>query len=191
MTKKKNHEEENNPENSGNNQDIENKDPELLLEKAKKELCDSKKEIDALKDELASQKDLYIRLLAEYDNYRKRTSAEKTQIYTDAASDTIEKFLPVLDNLERACSFASNDSSNCSSIKEGLDMITKSFKETFEKCGVKEIPALGEKFDPNLHNAVMHDEDSSVGENTVTEVFQKGYTLNEKVIRHCMVKVTN
>ena len=131
--------------------------------------------------------DKYLRLAAEYDNYRKRTTKEKENIYTDAKVDTIKPFLEVYDNLVRGVSqFEDGDSH-----KQGLEMIAKQFLTVLEKLGVSEIQAEGQPFDPEKHNAVMHVEDESVGENTIVEVFQKGFTLNEKVIRFAMVKVAN
>ena len=131
--------------------------------------------------------DQYLRLAAEYDNYRKRTTKEKESIYTDAKVDTIKPFLDVYDNLLRGIAqFEESDSH-----KQGMELIAKQFMAVLEKLGVSEIEAEGQPFDPEKHNAVMHTEDESVGENTVVEVFQKGFMLNEKVIRFAMVKVAN
>lgn len=131
--------------------------------------------------------DKYLRLAAEYDNYRKRTTKEKENIYTDARVDTIKPFLEVYDNLIRGVAQCEEGDSH----KQGLEMIAKQFLAVLEKLGVQEIEAEGQPFDPEKHNAVMHVEDESVGENTIVEVFQKGFTLNEKVIRFAMVKVAN
>lgn len=131
--------------------------------------------------------DKYLRLAAEYDNYRKRTTKEKENIYTDARVDTIKPFLEVYDNLIRGVAQCEEGDSH----KQGLEMIAKQFLCVLEKLGVSEIEAEGQPFDPEKHNAVMHVEDESVGENTIVEVFQKGFTLNEKVIRFAMVKVAN
>ena len=131
--------------------------------------------------------DKYLRLAAEYDNYRKRTTKEKENIYTDARVDTIKPFLEVYDNLIRGVAQCEEGDSH----KQGLEMIAKQFLCVLEKLGVQEIEAEGQPFDPEKHNAVMHVEDESVGENTIVEVFQKGFTLNEKVIRFAMVKVAN
>ena len=131
--------------------------------------------------------DKYLRLAAEYDNYRKRTAREKEHLYGDAKIDTIKPFLAVLDNLERGVSqFEEGDGH-----RQGMELICKQFSEVLTKLGVTEIPALGEKFDPEKHNAVMHTEDDTAEENTVVEVFQKGYTLGDKVLRFAMVKVAN
>ena len=133
----------------------------------------------------ASDKDL--RLAAEYDNYRKRTAKEKESLYGDAKADTVKPFLEVLDNLERGLAqFEEGDPH-----RQGMEMICKQFSAVLEKLGVAQIPAQDQPFDPQKHNAVMHVEDESVGENTIVEVFQQGYELGDKVLRFAMVKVAN
>ena len=144
-------------------------------------------ELESLKDQVAGQEDKYLRLAAEYDNYRKRTAKEKESLWTDVKADTAGAFLPVYDNLERALKQDTADEA----FKKGVEMTMNQLKEVLSKLGIAEIPALGQPFDPNLHNAVMHVEDESLGENTVAEVFQAGFTLGEKVIRFAMVKVAN
>ena len=144
-------------------------------------------ELEALKDQTAQQEDKYLRLAAEYDNYRRRTAKEKESIWADVKAETAAAFLPVYDNLERALKQESTDEA----FKKGVEMTMNQLKEVLSKLGIAEIPALGQPFDPNLHNAVMHVEDESLGENTVAEVFQAGFTLGEKVIRFAMVKVAN
>ena len=144
-------------------------------------------ELEALKDQTAQQEDKYLRLAAEYDNYRRRTAKEKESIWADVKAETAAAFLPVYDNLERALKQESTDEA----FKKGVEMNMNQLKEVLSKLGIAEIPALGQPFDPNLHNAVMHVEDESLGENTVAEVFQAGFTLGEKVIRFAMVKVAN
>ena len=144
-------------------------------------------QIEQLTKLLSEGNDKYLRLAAEYDNYRKRTTKEKENIYTDAKVDTIKPFLDVYDNLVRGVAQCEEGDSH----KQGLEMIAKQFLAVLEKLGVKEIEAEGQPFDPEKHNAVMHIEDENLGENTVAEVFQKGFTLNEKVIRFAMVKVAN
>ncbi len=134
--------------------------------------------------------DKYQRTLAEYDNFRKRTIKEKEQLVGDTKIFVVSSLLPLLDNLERAEQAAENESDE-NPLKSGVQMIIRSMKEEFEKLGVKEIEAQGAAFDPNVHNAVMHVEDENFGENTVCEVFQKGYTVGDKVIRPSMVKVAN
>lgn len=127
--------------------------------------------------------DKYIRLYAEYDNYRKRTEKEKGEMFQAGLVSAVSLLLPVLDNLERALSFEPEN--------EGLKLLCKLIIDSFDKMGVKEIESDGKEFDPELHNAVMHEEDSEKGENIIVQTFQKGYTLNGKVIRHAVVKVVN
>ena len=129
-------------------------------------------ELEPLKDQAARQEDKYLRLAAEYDNYRKRTAKEKESIWTDAKADAAAAFLPVYDNLERALKQETADEA----YKKGVEMTMNQLKEVLAKLGITEIPALGQPFDPNLHNAVMHVEDESLGENTVAEVFQAGFS---------------
>ncbi len=142
---------------------------------------------EALQASLREQEDKYLRLLAEYDNYRKRSQKEKENAWTTAKADTAKEFLPVYDNLERALKQETTDEAYA----KGVQMIMTQLKAVLEKLGIEEIPALGETFDPNFHNAVMHMEDDSLGENTVAEVFQTGFKIGDKVIRHAMVKVAN
>ncbi len=131
--------------------------------------------------------DKYLRLAAEYDNYRKRTTKEKEGIYADAKLDTVKPFLDVADNLDRAVSLFEEGDPH----RQGVELIAKQLSAVLEKLGVTEIEALGQPFDPEKHNAVMHIEDESFGENTVAEVFQKGYQMGDKVVRFAMVKVAN
>lgn len=138
--------------------------------------------------QLESVKDQFTRLTAEYDNYRKRTTREKDAIYQNAKGDTIKTFLAVYDNLERA---AAAEGGENSPHKKGLEMIFQQFKELLAKEGVKEIEAKGRAFDPELMNAVMHIEDESLGENVVAQVFQTGFELDGKVLRHAIVQVAN
>jgi len=137
--------------------------------------------------EQAAADDRYLRLAAEYDNYRKRTAKEKESIWTTAKADTAAAFLPVYDNLERAIKQETADEA----YKKGVEMTMNQLKEVFSKLGIEEIPALGEQFDPNLHNAVMHIDDENLGENVVAQVFQAGFRCGEKVIRFAMVQVAN
>lgn len=144
-------------------------------------------QFESLAKLVSDSNDKYLRLAAEYDNYRKRTTKEKEGIYADAKLDTVKAFLEVADNLDRAVDqFESGDPH-----KQGMELICKQFAAVLEKLGVTEIPAQGEPFDPEKHNAVMHIEDETLGENTVAEVFQKGYQLGDKVVRFAMVKVAN
>ena len=138
-------------------------------------------------EELKGANDRYLRLLAEYDNYRKRSQKEKDSLYADIKSDTVAKFLPVYDNLVRALAQSTEDEA----YRRGVEMIMTQFNTTLEKLGATRIESLGQKFDPSLHNAVMHVEDEEKGENEIVEVFQEGFLMGEKVIRFAMVKVAN
>ena len=138
-------------------------------------------------DELAAMNDKYLRLCAEYDNYRKRSQKEKDALYADIKANTVMSFLPVYDNLLRAL----NQSTEDEAYKKGVEMIMSQFKATMEKLGVTEMACLGEKFNPAFHNAVMHVDDEEKGENEIVEVFQQGFMLGDKVIRFAMVKVAN
>ena len=138
--------------------------------------------------QLESVKDQFVRLTAEYDNYRKRTAKEKDSLYQDAKADTIKEFLAVYDNLERAVSTEGDEDSHH---KKGLEMIFHQYQEILKKLGVTEIEAQGAPFDPEKHNAVMHIDDENYGENVVSQVFQAGFMLGDKVIRHAIVQVAN
>ena len=138
--------------------------------------------------QLDSVKDQFVRLTAEYDNYRKRTTKEKDNIYQDAKADTIKAFLDVYDNLERA---AAAEGGEDSPHKKGLEMIFQQYKTILEKLGVTEIEAKGQPFDPEKMNAVMHIDDDSFGENIVAQVFQAGFQMGDKVIRYAIVQVAN
>ena len=146
----------------------------------------NKDEIKKLNNELEALKERLLRVTAEYENYRKRTTKEKEGIYTDACSDVLKEIIPVVDNIERAYSAEGS----VDDIKKGIEMTMKGVEETFKKLGVEEIDASTE-FDPNLHQAVMHIEDESLDQNKVVEVFMKGYKRGDKVIRHSIVKVAN
>ena len=145
--------------------------------------------MEGLAKQLAEEHDQYLRLAAEYDNYRKRTAKEKEGIYANAKIDTIKGMLPVYDNLERGLAqFGAEDDDPH---KKGLEMIFNQYKEALTKLGVTPIDCVGKEFDPERHNAVMHIEDESCGENTVVEVLQQGFTLGDKVLRFAIVKVAN
>ena len=152
----------------------------------KTELESLKEQLENKEREIAELKDKYLRLAAEYDNFRKRSSKEKEGIYSDAVSDTVKDMLPVIDNLERAAIY-----SDAEKVAEGLSITAKSAKAMLSKMGITEFAVAGDKFNPNLHNAVMHVEDDSVEEGTIIEVFQRGYKRNDKIIRYAMVKVAN
>lgn len=153
----------------------------------KTELETVKEELEAIKAEKDELYDKYLRTLAEYDNFRKRSQREKDAIYGDATAESVKKLLPVLDSFERALNYECKDEE----FKKGISLIQNTLKEVFDSIGVKEIPDVGEQFDPNLHEAVMHTEDPAYGENVITDCYRKGYTLNDKVIRFSMVIVAN
>jgi len=157
------------------------KNKESKLKKENKALAD---EVERLKTELEEQSDKFIRLAAEYDNFRKRTQREKDGIYADAYGDCINAILPVVDNLERALMYTEGDK-----VVEGVRMTMNQFSEVLKKLGVEVIPT--EVFDPMVHNAVMHEENEELGEGVITEVYQKGYKKGDRVIRYAMVKVAN
>ena len=144
-------------------------------------------EFEKAQQALAQEHDSYLRLAAEYDNYRKRSQKEKDNLYTEIRSETVEKFLPVYDNLERALAQETQDAA----FKKGVEMTMNQLVSVMEKLGVESFGAAGDHFDPQLHNAVMHIEDESLGENVIAEVFQKGFKVGEKVVRFAMVKVAN
>ena len=144
-------------------------------------------EFEKAQQALAQEHDSYLRLAAEYDNYRKRSQKEKDNLYTEIRSETVEKFLPVYDNLERALAQETQDAA----FKKGVEMTMNQLVSVMEKLGVESFGAAGDHFDPQLHNAVMHIEDESLGENVIAEVFQKGFKVGEKVVRFAMGKVAN
>lgn len=148
------------------------------------------KELEKREEQIADLTDRLQRSMAEFDNYRKRTEKEKASMYVIGAKDIVEKILPVVDNFERGLDAAGEDKKS-DPFLEGMEKIYKQLWTTLEEMGVKPIEALGNEFDPNFHNAVMHVEDEEAGENTVVEEFQKGYTYKDFVIRHSMVKVAN
>lgn len=151
--------------------------------KADKKLLE---EIETLKAKLAEQEDKYLRMAAEYDNFRRRSREEKDAIYETAMADTVKELLPIIDNLDRASGFTEGDK-----ILEGLILISKSTASVFEKLGVEEYGKVGETFDPNIHNAVFHVDDDQYGEGEIVEVFQKGYRKGKHIIRFAMVKTAN
>jgi len=154
------------------------------LKKAEADIEALQKELAQKEEERAACEDKYMRMMAEYDNFRKRSAKEKEGVYADAYSDCIANILPILDNLDRA-----GKSENFEAVKKGLEMTAKAFEDAMTKMGVSEIET--KTFDPNLHNAVMHVEDEALGEAEIVEVFQKGYIKGDKVIRYAMVKVAN
>lgn len=156
------------------------------FKKLKEENMTFKDKNKKLENELEALKDRLLRLSSEYENYRRRTDKEKEGIYTNACEDILKRILPVLDNLERAAVVEGD----LDDIKKGIDMTIRQFIDALEKLDVVEIDATGE-FDPNVHQAVMHNKDEAFGANQVAEVFQKGYKRGDKVIRHTMVRVVN
>jgi molecular chaperone GrpE len=142
---------------------------------------------EALEKDKAALNDKYLRICAEYDNFRRRSQKEKDNLYGDIKADTVQKFLPVYDNLERALKQGTEDEA----YRKGVEMIMTQFCATLEKLGVKKIESLGKTFDPAFHNAVMHVDDEEQGENVIVEVFQDGFMIGDKVIRFAMVKVAN
>ena len=169
-------------EESQDTKDTESKEKKKFF--AKKEKKDKKDEkIEELTDRLTRQ-------MAEFDNFRKRTEREKSQMYEIGAKDIIEKILPVIDNFERGLAAVPEESKEDPFV-EGMEKIDKQIMTTLEGVGVKPIEAVGQEFNPDFHNAVMHVEDEEAGENIITEEFQKGYMYHDSVVRHSMVKVAN
>ena len=165
----------------------EKKDKKAGRKKEEERLTALEAEKEALEKDKAALNDKYLRICAEYDNFRRRSQKEKDNLYGDIKADTVQKFLPVYDNLERALKQGTEDEA----YRKGVEMIMTQFCATLEKLGVKKIESLGKTFDPAFHNAVMHVDDEEQGENVIVEVFQEGFTIGEKVIRFAMVKVAN
>lgn len=157
------------------------KEPEVEIEDEKDEQSDIEKQLRDTKDQL-------LRTAAEYANFRARSAKEKEQTYSNAKGNVVAEILPSIDNLERALA---QENSDYESLRKGLEMTINSLMAVLEKMGVKAFGEVGEQFDPNLHHAVMHIDDESLGENVITDVFQKGYKINDKVVRPAMVKTAN
>ena len=150
------------------------------------------KEAEDLKKQLAGEKDRYLRLAAEYDNFRKRSAKEREAAYTDAYADALNQIIPVIDNLERAAGFAADGTAgDAKQLADGVKMILNQFTDVLKKLGIESFGEAGETFDPQLHNAIMHEDNPELGENVITDVFQKGYRRGDKIIRFAMVKVAN
>ncbi|TCS67873.1 molecular chaperone GrpE [Faecalimonas umbilicata] len=160
------------------------------FEKGAKGLFKRKPKKDKKDEQIEELKDKLTRQMAEFDNFRKRTEKEKSAMYEIGAKDIIEKILPVVDNFERGLGAVTEEQKEDSFVA-GMEMIYKQIMTTLDSVGVKAIEAVGNEFDPDFHNAVMHVEDEEVGENIVVEEFQKGYTYRDTVVRHSMVKVAN
>ncbi len=154
------------------------------IKKLEAQVAELEKQLAEKEEETKACEDKYLRMMAEYDNFRKRSTKEKEGVYADAYADCIANILPILDNLDRA-----SHSENFEAVKKGLEMTEKAFEDAMSKMGVTEVET--KVFDPNLHNAVMHVEDEAFGESEIVEVFQKGYVKGDKVIRYAMVKVAN
>ena len=159
-------------------------------EKSEKKLFGKKNKKDKKDEKIEELTDRLTRQMAEFDNFRKRTDKEKKQMYEIGAKDIIDKILPVVDNFERGLA-AVPEEEKSHPFMEGMDKIYKQLMTTLDEAGVKPIEAVGQEFNPDFHNAVMHVEDEEVGENIVVEEFQKGYTYRDSVVRHSMVKVAN
>lgn len=165
----------------------ENIQPEEAVEEAVEEVAEPTAE-EKLTEELAAEHDRLLRVMAEYDNFRKRSQKEKEQAYGDTKASTIGEFLPVYDNFQRAMSAEATD---LDSFKKGIEMIFNQYGETLKKLGVEAFGEKGDEFDPNIHNAVMHGEDEELPENSISDVFSTGYKMGDRVIRPAVVKVVN
>lgn len=161
---------------------------EIDKKEKKKKLSPEKEKLQKLQEEFDQQAQLFLKVRAEYDNFRKRTQKEKDAVYNNAVSDTVQAILPIADNIERALS---QENAGAEDMRKGVEMINAQIKAAFEKLGIEETGAVGESFDPNLHNAVAHIDDENMGENVISAVFQKGYLLGGRVVRHAMVQVAN
>ena len=167
---------------TGHEKEEKEKKPEKKAEK--EEISETEK----LKKELEEKKDQLLRVAAEYDNFRKRSKREKDSLFVDVKADVMKEVLPILDNLERA---ANNTECSFEDYRKGIEMTLKQASEIFTKLGAESFAEVGDKFDPMMHSAVMHIEDESLDENVIAEVFQKGYKIGDKILRHAMVKVAN
>lgn len=149
---------------------------------------EDEEKIKDLENEISRQKDMFLRMAAEYDNYRKRSERDKINIYSNAIADSIKIVLPIADSLKRAANINSEDAK---SYKEGLKLVDQQLKMALEKLGVESFGKIGEIFDPNIHNAISHIDDESLEKNSIAEVFQEGYKIKDKIIRHAVVKAAN
>ena len=168
-------------------EDIEKEAVEEVTEEAAEEVVASEEE-----KKIAELSDKILRITAEYENYRKRTQKEKESLYEMAKADTIAAFLPLFDNIEKAIKVKPSDASGeWKAFSEGVDLMKKQMADILTNLGATAIDAVGEEFNPEWHNAVMHVEDDSVGEGVIVEEFQKGFKIGDRVIRHSVVKVAN
>ncbi len=154
----------------------------------KKKASPEQEKLEKLQKEFSAYQEQHLRVLAEYDNFRKRTQNEKNAIYNNAVSDTVQAVLPIADNIERALS---QENVSAEDMRKGVEMIETQIAAAFEKLGIKAIGEPGDAFDPSIHNAVAHIDDESLGENVIAAVYQKGYMLGDRVVRHAMVQVAN
>ena len=160
---------------------------ELPEEQITPEAVEGTPEVNPWEEKYNAEHDSYLRLAADYDNFRKRTAKEKDQLYANGKADAVEKLLPVYDNLERAM----NQSTEDAAYKKGVEMTMTQLVSILNGLGVEIFGQVGETFDPNIHNAVMHTEDENAAENTITQVFQKGFKMGDKIVRFAMVQVAN
>lgn len=161
---------------------------ENVKEEAAAEENTENEEVKALQAELDKTKDMLMRTAAEYDNFRRRSQREKDALYTDSKADVLTKLLPVIDNFERAAAAEQTDPDG---YRKGIEMIVKQLLETMNALGCESFGAIGEEFDPNVHNGVMHIDDENLGENVIANVFVKGYKIGDRVIRPASVQVAN
>ena len=157
------------------------------VEETVEEITEETPEINPFEEKYNAEHDAHLRLAAEYDNFRKRTAKEKESSYANGKADAIEKLLPVYDNLSRALNQETSDTA----YKKGVEMTMNELVKILNSLGVEIFGAVGDVFDPNIHNAVMHTEDDSVAENTITQVFQQGFKMGDKIVRFAMVQVAN
>lgn len=187
MTDEKTNETVNEEENVDTGKKAEKKETKQKTDKKlSSELEAAKKECEKLENELKDEKDKYLRMLAEYDNFRRRTQKDRENVYADAYGEALAELLPILDNIERAVLY-----SESGNFADGIKAIITQISTAMEKLGIETFGEPGEPFDPVIHNAVMHVEDENYGENVIAEVFQKGYKKGDRIIRHAMVKVAN
>ena len=163
------------------------KQTETPVEETVEEVVEETPELSPWEEKYNAEHDSYLRLAADYDNFRKRSQKEKEQSYGNGKADAVEKLLPVYDNLERALNQETEDAA----YKKGVEMTMTQLVSIFNSLGVEIFGQVGDTFDPNLHNAVMHTEEEGVEESTITQVFQKGFKLGEKIVRFAMVQVAN
>lgn len=156
------------------------------IKELEKQLSELQGQLEAKEAELLQTNDKYLRIMAEYDNFRKRSAKEKDGIYADAYADALKSILPIIDSLEKASGYK-----DAESVAKGVEMILSGARDALSKMGVESFGEKGEQFDPNRHNAIMHVEDESLGENVISDVYQKGYIKGDKVLRYAMVTVAN